>query len=804
MEQYIKNGKEIYKKFCKPDPMYPDRVVMLPRAPQQTYIDVYPEHDDSFRDDKRRQVDYEAEVLVYRALERLNGDFIVLHSFEYTHHQYRLCDKNHDRKNCAKCKSKYATDRHGECDFLVVCNNCFVVIEVKNMQNQDHDDCEPHLFFKHTIELECMTQDEKLQLRNGLNKTLKKSLEQREKIVKLIKSIDEDMKVLEYTAYPNLPKKLEYLFHHPEKTSVIFKEDFKNFINWWSTKVMPNVGSKDGSVTKFNRVRDILLAIWCTDKDNCDKRRCSLGWSIKQIHEKLRNGQFVYRKNAPKSVPAPSLLKECFGVENLTKEQFDVFSSKKKFLWINGPAGAGKTLILAGRMIEFIRNDKKNKIVLFTFCRRGEVSNLYQKALKKTGIRYQVICHDKKDMASDLQEKVAECKKNNQVTIISLKNNCVSIPWFMNVVTSVHDCSCSLFIDDIQAIEALSINKASYDGILIGLMETLLSSSSKMTGENYIIVACDVSQAWVPLKYDANGNIPPRGAPPYRFDSRRPLPLTTMIENKEIFNLTSNMRNTANMSKVLDVVRKSLMAISDLASFNCGFMSPHENEGHYIHGPQIVVYLIDHTSPSADPSFLINDIVAKEINHLFKDAALDRSEIGLLWNSDYVFSFLSDSIVESLSSSHVDDCFSAEFPVAIILHEMKGGSDCNANSGQLYLAMSRALVYCVVILIEPKVRTRYVDDEWSATLIPQLGRLTYVTRYIDEQALQRREMFINSEYSAPNVIGRLRMFAAEHATQRTTHPFNSQIVISADTGLSPSRVDKADQLIAITPTRVHF
>ena len=555
MDKYIKNGEEIYEKFCKPSPLYPDRVVMLPRAPQQTYIDVYPDGDENFRNDKQRQADYESEVLVYRALERLKEDIIVLHSFEYTHHQYRLCNKNHVRKNCPKCKSP--ANRHGECDFLVICNNFFVVIEVKNIQNQDYDDSKLH-----TIKPECMTEDGKLQLRDGLNKTLKKFLEQREKIVNLIKNIDEDMKVLEFTAYPNLSKKLECLFHHPEKTSVIFKEDFKKFSDWWKENVVPNIGSKDEYVTKFNYVRDILLAIWCTDRDDNEQRRCSLGWSIKQIHEKLRNGQFVYRKNIPKSVPAPSIFMECFGVENLTKDQHDLFSSKKKFLWINGPAGAGKTLILAGRMIELVRNDEENKIVLFTFCRSGEENNLYQKALKMSGIGYQEICLDEKDIASELLEKVAECKKNNQVTFVTLNNGyCASISWFINILRSVHDCSCSLFIDDFQAIDALSINKASYDGVLIGFMEALLILSSKMTGENYIIVACDVSQAWVPiLYYNANGNFPPR-LPPCKFHDGCPLPLSSIMEKNFMINLKSNMRNTANMSEILNVIRKSLLFI---------------------------------------------------------------------------------------------------------------------------------------------------------------------------------------------------------------------------------------------------
>ena len=46
---------------------------MLPRATDQTYVDVYPEEDQpgcSFEDERRRQADYEAEVKVYRALEK--------------------------------------------------------------------------------------------------------------------------------------------------------------------------------------------------------------------------------------------------------------------------------------------------------------------------------------------------------------------------------------------------------------------------------------------------------------------------------------------------------------------------------------------------------------------------------------------------------------------------------------------------------------------------------------------------------------------------------------------------------------
>ena len=83
-ERYLRNGKEIFETYCSTNDKRP---IMLPRAPQQTYIDVYPNEDQpgcSFKDDRQRQLDYEAEVKVYRALEKLVEHLIVLHGFEYT------------------------------------------------------------------------------------------------------------------------------------------------------------------------------------------------------------------------------------------------------------------------------------------------------------------------------------------------------------------------------------------------------------------------------------------------------------------------------------------------------------------------------------------------------------------------------------------------------------------------------------------------------------------------------------------------------------------------------------------------
>ena len=238
-DTYLKNGKQIFENFCSTAGNQP---TMLPRAPEQTYIDIYSDEDEpgpSFRDDKRRQLDYETEVKMYRALEGLDlegldGNYIVLHSFKNTHDQYRMCDNNHD-KRCNECTNKLKFQIEGECDFLIICSNSFVVIEVKNMEHVHRElvECEPdfHLCsIGEDWEPECTTS----QL-IALIRTYEKSAKQRNKVVNLIKCIDNNANILQFTAYPNFSKRYKDQFQISEMTNfrlsdeelstIIFEED---------------------------------------------------------------------------------------------------------------------------------------------------------------------------------------------------------------------------------------------------------------------------------------------------------------------------------------------------------------------------------------------------------------------------------------------------------------------------------------------------------------------------------------------------------------------------------------------------
>ena len=119
--------------------------------------------------------------------------------------------------------------------------------------------------------------------------------------------------------------------------------------------------------SRQKHVTTMLLAIWATEKDDCDKEKCSLGRCIKDIDDKLRSGKFSFRPNNPNVVPAPAIIRDFLDIESINKKQHEVFTSNKKLLIINGPAGAGKSVLLIAKIIELMKSNKSYKVILFVF-----------------------------------------------------------------------------------------------------------------------------------------------------------------------------------------------------------------------------------------------------------------------------------------------------------------------------------------------------------------------------------------------------------------------------------------------------
>ena len=716
MDKYLENGKQIYEEHCSTTENQP---TMLPRAPKQIYVDLYPDEDQpgpSFRDEKQHQSDYETEVKVYRALEEVDGNFIVLHSFKFTHHQYRLCaGGSHNREGCSKCKGKNAGNQEGECDFLIICADSFIVIEVKNMEN---------------IYGECTT--DKLKALIG---TYKKSIKQRNKVVELIRCIDKDAKILQFTAYPNFSNRFQSQFQCSDKTelrlsddelsTIIFEEDVYNFLAWWEHNVIRSISSVRRSSKQtvssteipiavlnqdsYEKARNILLAIWATERNSCDKSKCSLGRCIVDINKQLKEGLITFetkkgkrRDQNPWVVKAPDVISNYIGVRNLTTQQNSVFNSSENLLWINGPAGAGKTVILCGKILQLLESDSDDKVVVFKFTGDGNNSQHYQNALNNASIEYKLISTSKqKHTPVQLADLINESLYSVVIVEITDYSDTTKLTDILSPLIGYH-----LFVDDIQTIIRSSTTAEKWTVFINKLLE--------LSADKNVWIACDFAQ----VKYIS--------------DIRTILNLANSII--DILNpyqratLSMNLRNTFDLSSILSVIRNQYVKVFSLESDILDLVLPTHSPGHFIHGPLPVIHVFNDCNV-ADIARVFNI----ELDRLSTTHELNYSDIGIVicnvTRSDVVALVMERDITASkIAVCNSYYSYSAEWPAVIVVCGVGKYNEEN-DLTRLYLMLSRARVYCSVFILPGKGRSTLDDTPYMLPLLDKLGNIARIIRH---------------------------------------------------------------------------
>ena len=301
-------------------------------------------------------------------------------------------------------------------------------------------------------------------------------------------------------------------------------EDLSSFEFWWNnnTKIAQDTSFNSEA---FQKVKYMLLAIWATDK-NCDQSKCSLASCILNIDERLKSGQFTFlpkkgknRAQNPGVVIAPDVIKNYVKVENLTVEQCKAFESSEKLLWINGPAGAGRSVILCGRIIQLVQPNEDNKAVLFKFGGDGNNCELYQRALKEASVEYlETIMSDVTELVTLISEST--CK----VIIVGIKRRDV-LQKLTDTISAVTNCH--IFIDDIQELLYHSVTKE-----CSVLMDKLLSL------ECTVRVVCDMAQGSFHLFYKQE-----------LIDILRMI--TDKLSSTQLATLSMSLRNTCDLSDIL-------------------------------------------------------------------------------------------------------------------------------------------------------------------------------------------------------------------------------------------------------------
>ena len=735
-EKYLQNGCEIFRTYCPPDALGFKNVFMFPRAPQQKYIDLYPDDDQlgsssQIKDDKTQQQNYEAEVIVYRALERLEEIVIVLHSLEYSHFQYHLGDASHVKQKCGICKKK-AANREGECDFLVIGANYFIIIEVKNMCHIGEKSAPKDM------------NDQKFRALAG---TFEKSLKQRKKVADMIKRFSGRLTILQFTAYPNFSKNHhdEFLLNKEQKSTIIFKEDLNCFDNWWNENVKDFILDEPLNCEmrkNHDKVRDLLLAVWCTDsKGRCNMSKYSLGKCIVDIDKDLNCGRFTLRGNNPEVISTPQLVRDFLGVDNLSKEQFDALNSAENFLFINGPAGAGKTVVLVAKILQLVMSSEHNKVVLFIPTMDAnnlttEAVEKYQGILNKAGVKQDhVTFEDTTNTVDEIYHEISNCLLASQVVIVVTRGYNVNhnpeyacdfdetYSWLMKQRSSIwmQDLlgsltGINLFIDDAQLLIGCGgLFSESYDFI-----KTLL----KLSTTHFVWLACDVIQSvnFCDKTWD------------HKLSVNFPAFLERTVSPEQIVSLSKNLRNTSDIASALSTIRNRAIELKcHVKSEIVDAVFPLQRPGHYIHGPKTIIHTLQNFERT-----LIETIFTHELDNLCRDGFINKSEVGFIFGGEDVDTL---SLVDRLQCSLPENKYmwtcmlasSGEWPAVIVLlplvdrileekcrllFESEGNweiksqdqgperferlqlADRQSSSDveNLYLAMSRARVKCTVIM----------------------------------------------------------------------------------------------------------
>ena len=621
---------------------------------------------------------------MYRALERLQEEILVLHGFKYTHHQYRLCDQNRKKKSCGICKN--AANRDGECDFLIIGKNYFVIIEVKNIPHDKDED---------------ITQTK----RREVHGALKKSRKQSDKIKSLIESLSRAVgaeyrsTILHFSAFPSSHRILFKGMDEIDKTRIICKEDILDFSGWWLTNVKGQItgSSSDASVTNHREVKEILVAIFCTDKNRCDELKCSLVKSMKDIDLELNKGRIMFRSK--NRLPNPNVIRaadietaiidgdtnifrDIIGIENLTAEQLDAFNRNHSLLIINGPAGTGKTIILLAKIIQLIRYHEENRVVLLIFRKRYFYDNnphntSYQDILQKADISRSVMERDLKESGDETVEKILASLKENRVVIVGMglgKSNSLEDVLSEQLAGSAH-----IFIDDCQA----ELYKRDTN------TQLLLNRLKELSLTNWAWIACDLNQ----ISYTSRRELGEETVWAYTPENDMP--------PENIATLSLNLRNSSDIAVILSAIRGRLVEeILEGRAENIDALLPELQPGHLIHGPRTVVHFIDQKLDKNDTE-LIDTILKKELDKLCDPEVSGGLKIGIIRDS---YRIIVDKTIHraiksrsnmTIESCHVDNCYSSEYPAVIVVNEVRTRG---ASISSLFLEISRARVYCAVIL----------------------------------------------------------------------------------------------------------
>ena len=714
---YLKTGWKILKSACDKPWQELHVPIMNPPVPNLSkIIDLYENENvnEKEKKEKDQQKEYEAEAILFRSFEKLANNIgvendleadsltdldrkrlqiVVLHGFKYKHLLFKEIFNSHDCTS-VDCEFKHPhlchkkeKDREGEADFIVIGDSYFATFEVK------------HCGIENILE------------------NLSIARNQAERTGKLLGRIMEvvngnNLPIFKFCAFP-LIKRSDVTVRENlvDAKSVLFEEDVSALTIWWKENI-GNLAPKDHQF-----ISEEVKAIVCGFGGSIDTNKY-----FKKIDDQLRKslitreykvgGEMCHNNSEVFEIKSENIQK-ALDIKYFRREQMEALKSESTHLTINGTAGSGKTKILQARLLMAVSDSEPGAKKPVVFSVAHDATNAHKELIRGLGFDCE---HQKIGIKSISNKKMQTLKKlsTEKVLIFSIPVINFTDPFLNRIFEVVKNFTDhKIFIDDIQCF------------LLWGSITGFKKLMRLLRSCAFVRLAIDVVQIFYFPQLESKIRVLKDGIK------------SISCEPMEIANLQTNLRNSYEVSSLLRIVRDEF-GKNFLDSTNNINIYP-QRFAHFIHGPRPTVHYV-RSSKRGNLAGKLADIIARERKILGLQDEDSGNSRGQLTNKDFqILRFNGPKGKSKQALTHdlelpdhnrytnkIRYSYSSEWAAVVALLCVNSDTIYQEFISRLYLAASRARVYCSVIVFvkcgEPppflKEFLKRVQDE-SLTIVKE-------------------------------------------------------------------------------------
>ena len=632
-------------------------------------------------------------------------------------------------------------NKDGECDFVVIGQGFVAVFEVKascfvRLKNRDSAG--------------------KLERFEACKAS---ALRQRKKIIALIRSVTTDVPVFGYTVFSNISRvDLSGIGFTctEENEDLLLSDDLSDFAGWFDKRFPVLPKSEDPHRENNNEthlmegLKSVILGLWCMDSKNCyDESICNFAERIIKLDTNLKRALITdrslkesqalkqpllsvsprpgkrirfYSCTSPSSSASGSdhddheiqdssdIFKNFLDIRCLSKRQQEIFDSSERFLWVNGPAGSGKTLVMQAKILEIVNDQNSNKGIILVCpnifdCTAAKRHRSFLERIKHLSHRL-VEVNDVQ--SNEIISQISQTDVKITLLKLSLSQSGSFIELLQRLISSLRG-SYHIFVDDFQ-LDKFWADSGDSPNVIKRFIAAIKDAKGKKNISVWMF--CDLAQQVVyETLYQAK-----------RIEKLNKCRRDELKSSFSIMSLEVNLRNTCDISLFLAQIRQKFTTLVESSIAN-------HQVGHFLRGTKPTFYItgyseydllnessilrrelrklrgIDKVAGDNRIALLYSDHAS--FNHHFLDLpqTVDTTNAGQTGNNEEVqeparisYSSLHEVVkIESLHSvvdiERIKDTWSAEWPVVVaVIQEPVFWTE-------LYLAVSRARVHCSVIIL---------------------------------------------------------------------------------------------------------